>query len=151
MDKYEELDINYKNSFASNYRMAKVKFEKKKLNDYSCKELEENYNCFQILLERITELSKEYFGKIIDNDTSIYDNKIYFDLSCVYIAEIQNIYLNRINYKINEKNNSRSLRLAWIVAIVSLILSLISIYLTIRYENINNDNSYNKLIARVDR
>jgi hypothetical protein len=149
MDIYDELNLK-KNGFASIYLKTKNEFRKKKLNNYSCEELEEKYDCFQGLLERIIELSKEYFKKIIDNDTK-HNNKMYFDLSCIYISEIQHLYLDRINYRLNQKNNNKSLRLAWIVAIVSFILSIISIFLTIHYGNSSSENKSNQQsIEKID-
>jgi hypothetical protein len=73
--------------------------------------LEKEYTDFQNLSDRIIVLSKDYFKKVMDND-DICNNKMRYDLSCVYIAEIQNLYLNPINYRLNKLNSDKSLKKA---------------------------------------
>ena len=132
IDIYEQLDPEIENSFAYDYKEQKALFDWKTIRaEENVSELEITYFLFQELSDRIIVLSKEYFKKVLDNDTE--QDLQHYNLSNVYIAEIQNLYLNPINYRLNQLKNRKSLRVAWIIAIVSAVLATFSIFLTWHY------------------
>jgi cell division protein FtsB len=102
----------------------------------SQKKLEGKHQSITNLMLRFQENYRGLFRLSIDgtiNEAERKKAKTYLKINNLHINTIQNIYLNPINYRLNQLNNKKSLRLAWIVATVSLILSLISIGLTCYY------------------
>jgi len=147
MNIYDELEPEILNSFAFDYKNKKEETNWRTIRDETdVTRLRDAYTKFQTLSDRIIGLSKDFFKKVIDKDTT-HDNKMYYDLSCIYIAEIQNLYLNPINYQINKLKSEESLSKAnnsicwakisiWIAIgalLVSTILSVRSIRKTVYY------------------
>ena len=132
MDIYEELDIDTKGGFVYDYSQNKETFDKQKINEYSRKKLEKWNEDFSNLSCRIIKLSKEYFKKILDNDKN-HNNERYFDLANIYISEIQNVYLNRINYRLNQKN----VKVSFWVGLISIIIGIIIGIGSIMYSHFN--------------
>ena len=155
IDIYEQLDPAIEGSFAYTYKKQKELLDWKTIRDNKdVSELENTYNAFKDLSDRIIVLSKEYFKKVLDNDTE-HDNKRYYNLSGIYITEIQNLYLNPINYRLNQLNSEKSIKKAnWSIAIgtasivIAIIISLWSsikpILCSSSPEKVNTETAENK-------
>ena len=149
IDKFDDLLPRKEGSFA--YCLQKQKESFKSLNEYTTiNELRIVCRDFEILLERIIKRSKDYFGQIVDN-IDIDKNKKHFDLSCIYISEIQNLYLNLINNEINKRQTEESLNKAknsicwgktsvW-VGIASIVLAIVFATITFCQTKKSNENT----------
>ena len=123
MDIYDELDKTEQNgSFAFDYAQQKNSFDWQKIDNYSYCQLKRGYNDFMHYLKRINDLSKQYFDAILAKEKK-HENKYYFDLSSVYISEIQNIYLNPINNRLNQRKANWSIGVGVLAIIISLVIS----------------------------
>lgn len=119
MDKYEHLTAaTKKGSFIKCYQDTIIEFgtnqiqqcnSKKDLNYYSGE--------YSELLQKISDLSIEYFNDIGKNDNA---EKALMTAN-TYISRITTIYLNQINQKINKLDTKTNIRLAYISVIGAII------------------------------
>lgn len=124
------------NSYIVQFNSIKNRFPYASINKSKENRLNKEYQSFTDLLVNIQSIYQELFKITVNKNTPINDLRKaenYLKLCSQYLNIIQNIYLNPINYRLNQLNNKKSLRFAWIVAIVSLVLSSVSIVLTCYY------------------
>ena len=125
MNIYDEFDPKNPDSFTSKYTNLKKHFDWQKIEKgYSYCKLKEGYSKFIERYAYIANLSIQYFDAIPKEKK--HDNRLFFDLSCFYASEIQNLYLNRINNRLNQ------IRAEWSIFAggLSVALAIVAIILT---------------------
>lgn len=126
----EGLAVRY-NANRADYPYENIKSEQ------SIEELEKQGNVFSNLLEAFQKNYIEIFNTTNkeqeEQNFTEQDKEKYLKIGELCINIIQNLYLNPINYRLNQLNNRNSLRFAWIVAIASVVLATASILLTWHY------------------
>ena len=125
MDKYEHLTASKtEGSFIKCYKDKITAFgtiQIQKCN--SKKDLNNHFIDYDKLLQKISDLSIDYFNDIGKNNNA---EKALMTAN-TYISRITTIYLNQINQKLNKLETRKNIRLAW----YSIIGAIISIVLTI--------------------
>jgi hypothetical protein len=127
MDKYEHLNLTAlktDGSFINCYQGKITKFGTTQIQKCnSKKDLTNHFIDYGKLLQKISDLSIEYFNDI-GKDKRAEEALM---TANTYISRITTIYLNQINQKLNELATRKNIRLAW----YSIIGAIISIVLTI--------------------
>jgi len=90
---------------------------------------------YESVLEAFVIMNRVYLKKYIDEkdkeNKEVLNN--HFLIAQTHINKLQNQYISNIIFHIQQIGSKRSLRLAWIVAIASTILAIVSINRTIHY------------------
>ena len=126
---YERL-INGTNSLVLQYQNKEKVFPYNSIEkEKDTTKLNTKFNEFSDLLKEFQNIHYELSVHIIKGTQNNETEKCNM-IATAYISLIQNLYLNKINFRKSYLENKKSLRVAWIVAIVSFILSVISIGIT---------------------
>jgi len=143
---YEQLDVEINGSFVDKYKNTTNEFHKKEINKYSVKELKMYYQKFSDLYNTIHELYIDYSND--DNPETKKERNEHLDMSKGYINFIENRYLNRINYKLNEKQTNTNVR----IGLFSVILGFISIFIGVitTCDSKKNNDKNNQFMKQQD-
>lgn len=131
---YNKL-LDGESTLVEEYQGKQQKFPYKSIeNIRSSKKLGAKLNEFNDLLKDFEEVHYELSVHIIRETHDKYTRR-YNMIATAHISLIQNLYLNKINFRKNYLDNKNSLWVAIWFAIISFILSLVSIGIT--FFNIN--------------